>query len=165
MENTTPTHDMELYPFETFNILLEYEVNRSRRYKESLTFIHLAVETGASGVQAQHGAEIFAINALNLHLRETDIPCRQGNEFLVLMPLTDEKGGLVVCERLEKMFERESQIYKKVDFELTVFIGMATIPAEHSISSKRILENAEQALRHARKNQLTKTVLFSDMQK
>ncbi len=44
---------------------------------------------------------MFAINVLNLQVRETDIPCKKDNEFLVLLPSTDHKGGRIVCERLE----------------------------------------------------------------
>jgi len=35
-------HDIELYPPESFNILLDHEVNRSRRYGHPLTILHLA---------------------------------------------------------------------------------------------------------------------------
>ena len=162
MENKL-VHEIELYPLEKFNTLLDYEVNRSRRYGHPATLIHLAVETDDSGPEAQYGAENFAINALNVQLRETDIPCRQGNEFLVLMPSTDERGGRVVGERLEKLFHVESQIYDKVSFKLLVYIGMATLSGDRSISSGKLKDQASQALEHARKNQTSKTVFFTDI--
>ena len=171
MENT-PVHDIELYPYETFKVLLEHEVKRSRRYGSPLTLIHLAVETDASGefpqqaVHAQHGAEIFAINALNIQLRETDIPCRNGNEFLVLMPSTDDRGGRIVCERLEKLFHLEAQVYDKVSFTLFTYIGMATLTGDRSTTtSRKLLDNAAAALAYARKNQIQKTVIYSETDK
>lgn len=156
-------HEIELYPPETFNTLLEHEVHRSRRSGEPLTLIHLAVETDTSGEHAQYGAEVFAINALNVHLRETDIPSKKGNEFLALMPATDEKGGLIVCDRLAKLFHTEAQIYDKVSFKLYIFMGMVTLPGDRSLTSNQLLENASRALQHARENRITKTVLFSEM--
>jgi GGDEF domain-containing protein len=156
-------HEIELYSSDSFTTLLDHEVHRSRRNGDPLTLIHLAVETDTSGEHAQHGAEIFAINALNVHLRETDIPCKKGNEFLALMPATDEKGGRIVCERLEKLFSTEAQIYDKVSFKLFVFIAMATLPGDRSLTSRKILENASQALLHARENRITNTVIFSEM--
>jgi GGDEF domain-containing protein len=156
-------HEIELYPPDSFNTLLEHEVHRSRRNGEPLTLIHLAVETDTSGEHAQYGAEIFAINAFNVHLRETDIPCKKGNEFLALMPATNNKGGLIVCDRLSKLFNAESQIYDKVSFKLFVFIGMATLPGDRSLSGKNLLENASRALQHARENRTTDTVIFSEM--
>jgi diguanylate cyclase (GGDEF)-like protein len=156
-------HEIELYPFETFESLLNHEVRKSRRYGTPLTFIHLAVETDTSGPDAQHGAEVFAINALNVHLRDTDIPCRRGNEFLVFMPSTDEKGGRIVCERLEKLFYREAQVYDKVSFKLSAYIGLASNPGDRSLTSKKIMDEASQALQHARENRVTNTVVFSDI--
>lgn len=155
-------HEIELYPFEAFKTLLDHEVHRSRRDGTHISLIHLAVETDTSGPDAQYGAEVFTINALNVHLRDTDIPCRKGNEFYVLMPSTDEKGAHVVCERLEKLFRIESQIYDKVSFKLYAYIGMATLPGDRSITSQKIMDNASRALTHARENKIDRTVIYSE---
>jgi len=156
-------HEFELYPFDAFKTLLDHEVNRSRRYGSPLTMVHLIVETNSSPPDAQHGAEVFAINALNVHLRATDIPCRKGNEFLALMPSTDEQGGRIVCQRLEKLFQAEAQVYDKVSFKLSAFIGMASLPGDRSISGDRLMKNAAEALEHARAKQLINTVIHSEM--
>jgi diguanylate cyclase (GGDEF)-like protein len=155
-------HEIELYPYDTFKVLLDHEVNRARRYGTPITLIHLAVEADTSGPHAQYGAEVFAINMLNIQLRETDIPCRKGNEFLVLIPSTDEKGGRVVCERLEKLFHVESQIYDKVSFKLETFIGMTSHAGGRSISSRTLLENAEKALQTAREQKSMKAIIISE---
>lgn len=156
-------HEIELYPFDAFQTLMEHEVHRSRRYGSPLTLIHLAVEVDSGGADAQYGAEVFAINALNLQVRDTDIPCMQGNEFLVLMPSTDEKGARIVCERLENLFHVESQVYDKVSFKMSTYIGTATLPGDRSITSKKLMDNAALALKHARNNHLSKAVAFSDL--
>src|SRR5690349_15624524 len=127
MENRL-VHEIELYSFESFKTLLDHEVNRSRRYKNPLTLIHLAIETEPVTPQALHSAEMFVINMLDLHLRDTDIPCRKGNEFLVLMPATDMQGGRIATERLEKLLNVKPQMYDRVSFKLSAFIGMATLP-------------------------------------
>src|SRR5262245_10547338 len=98
------THEIELYPLESFKTILEHELHRSRRYKQPVTLIHIGVEADPNTPQTQHSAEVFAINVLNLQLRETDIPCKTGSEFIVLMPSTDQQGGRIACERLEKLF-------------------------------------------------------------
>jgi PleD family two-component response regulator len=163
MENTF-FHEIELYPHETFKTLLAHEVNRSRRYGSPLTLIHFAVETNDGGAHAQHSAEVFAVNVLNLQIRETDIPCKKDNEFLVLLPSTDQKGGRIVCGRLERLFNLETRVYNKVSFKMNVYIGMATLPGDRSISSKELMENASEALRYARENRLATTVIFSEIQ-
>ena len=162
MENVL-IHEIELYSFESFMTLLDHEVNRSRRYKSPLTLIHLAIETDPAGPQAQHSAEMFVINILDLHLRDTDIPCRKGIEFLVLMPATDLEGGRIACERLEKLLNVQPQMYDRVSFKLSAFIGMATLPGDRSMTSNLLIQNALKALGHARKNRIHTTVIFSEM--
>lgn len=156
-------HEIELYPPETFQTLLEHEVNMSRRYGKPLTLIHLIVEAEPSNPQTQHSAEVFTINVLNLQVRETDIPSKKENEFRVLMPSTDEIGGRVVCERLEKLFNVERQTYDRVSFKLSTYIGMATLPGDDSLTSMQLMRNAFQALQYARAEHTTKAVVFSDI--
>jgi predicted signal transduction protein with EAL and GGDEF domain len=160
---TSLDHDIELYPLESFKTLLDHEVNRSRRYGDPLTLLHLTFEMDPDNLETHHSAEVFAINILNLRLRETDIPCKKENEFLVLMPSTDEQGGRMACERLEKLLHIKREEYDRVSFQLSAFIGMATLHGDRSISSKTLLENASQALQYARANRLTSTVVFSEM--
>lgn len=162
MEKTLE-HEIELYPLASFKVLLDHEVNRSRRYKEPLTLIHLTLETEPDDPQAVHSAEVFTINILNLNLRDTDIPCKNGKEFLVLMPSTNDPGGRVACERLEQLFYAEPQTYDRVSFKLSAFIGMATASGERSLSSHKLLQNASEAMQYARTHRTNHTVIFSEM--
>ena len=109
-------HEIELYPYETFFALLEYESKRAKRYDDWTTLVHLSLDTKTDDEdqEPQHGAEIFAINVLNVQLRDVDIPCRVNNEFFILMPCTDELGAQIVCDRLEELFRLEAEVYKKV---------------------------------------------------
>src|SRR5690349_1309023 len=127
MENSLE-QKIELYPPESFKTLLHHEVNKSHRYGDSLTLVDMVVETDPPGEQAQHSAEVFIINALNIRLRNTDIPCKRGNEFLVLMPATAAPGARTACERLKKLMNTEPQAYDRVSFKLSVFIGLASLP-------------------------------------
>ncbi len=156
-------HEIELYPFETFKILLEYEIKRSKRYSEPVTLVHLSVETDNPGIEPQHGAEVFMINTLNVQLRDVDIPCRIDNEFLVLMPCTDEFGAKIVCSRLEELFRLEAEVYEKVSYKLNIHIGMNSLPSDRSLTSKRLMEGAFKAMKHARENHSRKTVVFSEI--
>jgi len=162
MESTL-IHEIELYPPEDFKILLDHEVNRSRRYRSPLTLIHLAIEAEPNQPSTQHGAEVFAINALNLQLRNTDIPCKRDDEFIILISSTDEQGGRVVCERLESLFNIQPQTYDRVSFRMAVFIGMASNPGDPSLSSNKLRQQASTAMQYARAHRLSKAVLFSEI--
>ncbi len=162
MENSF-AHEIELYSLESFQTLLDHEVHRSRRYKTPLTLIHLAIETEPDRPEIQHNAEMFAINILDVQLRDTDIPCRKGNEFLVLMPATDEAGGRIVCERLAKLFNVPHQTYDRVSFNMSVFVGMASLPGGSSLTASKLMQQASKAMQHARDHQLTNAVIFSEI--
>lgn len=156
-------HEIELYPPETFKSLLDHEVNKSRRYGDSLTLVDLVVEANPMTEQTQHGAEIFMINTLNLHLRETDIPCKKGNEFLILLPATSEQGARTTCERLKRLMVVEHQEYDRVSFEVMSFIGLAALPNDRSLPSNGLAQNAAKALQHARTHQIAKVISFSEI--
>lgn len=165
MENEL-VHEIELYSPETFRTLMEHEVNRSHRYGDSLTLIDLIVEADPAGAQNQHNAELLTIDALNVHLRKTDIPCKRGNEFLILMPATGTQGTRTACERIKKLMTINHQAGHEAAFQLRVWMGLATLPNEdRSVSSDRLAQNATQALQHARANQITSVVSFSDLSK
>ena len=162
MENAL-VHEIELYPPESFKTLLDHEVNRSRRYGDSLTLVDLVVETDPIDARAQHSAEVFTINVLNLHLRDTDIPCKKGNEFLILMPSTGAQGARIACERIKRLMNVEPQTYDRVSFKMSAFIGMATLPNDRSLSSNGLAQNAARALQHARANPLRSVVSYSEI--
>jgi diguanylate cyclase with GGDEF domain len=162
MKNTL-THEIELFSLESFKTLLDHEVNRSRRYKTPLALVHLAIETEPDRPEILYNAEMFAINILDVQMRDTDIPCRKGNEFLILMPATDEPGGRIVCERLANLFNAEHQTYDRVSFNMVVYVGMASIAGGEPLSSTKLLKQASSAMEHARDRRLTNAIIFSEI--
>lgn len=156
-------HEIELYLLETFKLLLEHEVRKSRRYRYALTLIRLAIEAEPNNPQTQHAAEMIAINALDSELRESDVPCLDGHEFFVLLPSTDEKGGRSACERLEKLLNTSDRTSDGVAFQASAFIGFVCTYGGPSLSSIKLREDACSAMEYARSNGFTKSVLFSEV--
>jgi hypothetical protein len=157
-------HEIELYPLEIFKTILEHEVRKSRRYRSPLTLIHIAVEAEPNSPQTQHAAEMIAINGLDAELRESDIPCRDGHEFLVLLPSTDEKGGRMACARLEKLLNASSETTDRVAFQVFAFIGLTCTCGGPSLSSIKMREDACTAMNHARTKRSSETVVFSKLE-
>ena len=162
MKNTL-THEIELFSLESFKTLSDHEVNRSRRYKTPLTLVHIAIETEPDRPEILYNAEMFAINILDVQLRDTDISCRKGSEFLILIPATDEPGGRIVCERLAGLFNAEHQTYDRISFNMVIFVGMASIAGGEQLSSTKLLKQASTAMEHARDRRLTNAVIFSEI--
>lgn len=156
-------HEIELYSLEKFKTLLEHEIRKSRRYKHSICFIHLAVEADPETPQSQHGAEMIAISALDTALRDTDIPCRHDHEFFVLLTSTDENGGRIACARLEKLLNVSAKTPEGFPFQMSAFMGLASIYDDLLLESTKLMEEASKAMNHARTNRLRKTVAFSEL--
>jgi predicted signal transduction protein with EAL and GGDEF domain len=155
-----PGHENGLYHPDMFKSLLTHEVNNSRRYGDSLTLVNLFVETDPAHPEARNDAELLIMNRLRLDLRDSDIACKQDNEFLILLPSTSTPGARTACERLkEKIMAEECA----AALTLSLFIGMASMPAHNPITSEQFAENAARALQYARANGLTSVVAFSDV--
>jgi GGDEF domain-containing protein len=157
-------HEIELYPLETFKTLLEHEVRNSRRYRYPLTLIHIMVEAELNRPQTQHAAEMIAISALDAELRESDIPCRDGHEFLVLLRSTDETGGRIACAGLEKLFSVGAETVDRVSFQISAFIGLTCTYGAPSLSSIKMREDACTAMEHARAQGSSETIVFSKLE-
>lgn len=158
------SHEIELYLLEVFNTLLEHEMRKSRRYEYPLSLVCISIEASPDSPQTRLAAEMVAINALDVELRDTDIPCRTGHEFLVLLPSTDVKGAHNACERLERALNTSAQTQDGAAFQVLAYIGLASLGDDLVVSAKKLLENAHRAMNHARATRSLTTVLFSSMQ-
>lgn len=160
----TLVHRIDLYPPQEFKTLLEHEVSRSHRYGDSLTLIHMMIETGPATPEHQHEAEALVIDALGSYLRHADVSCKQENEFLILLPATGVPGARTACERIKKMILARHAQTDKPGFQLQIFFGIAMLPNDdQSVTSTLLAQHAEQALQHARSNRITSVVNFSDV--
>jgi len=155
-----PGHENGLYHPDIFKSLLTHEVNNSRRYGDSLTLVYLFVETDPAHPETRNDAELLIMNRLRLDLRETDISCKRDNEFLILLPSTSTPGARTACERLKKKIAADDT---NATLNLSLFIGMASMPAHNSITSEEFAQNAARALQYARTNGLTSVVAYSDV--
>lgn len=154
-----PGHENGLYHPDVFKSLLAHQVNISRRYGDSLTLVDLFVEIDPAHPETWNEAEFIVMNRLRLDLREADISCKQDHEFLILLPSTSTPKARTACERLKKNISAE----EGAALHLSLFIGMASMPAHNSITSEEFLQNAERALQYARAHGLTSVVAFSEV--
>lgn len=156
-------HEIELYPLQNFKIILDHEVRKTRRYGHPLSLIHIAVQADPDTPVMQHGAEMAAINVLDVELRNSDLPCRDEHDFLVLLPSTDETGARKACERLEKSLNCTQENYEGIRFQVHAFIGLSSTNADPAASADGLMEQASTAMNQARRNNSSKTVVYSDL--
>lgn len=157
-------HKLDLCSPEEFRTILEHEVSRSHRYGDSLTLVHMMVEADPAKPEHQRDAYVSAVNALSLYLRHADVSCKKDTEFQILLPATGAPGARTACERVKKLMLVKHEQNRTPSFKLLAYFGVATLPNEdQSVTSAILAEHAEQALAHARSNQLTGVVSFSEL--
>jgi PleD family two-component response regulator len=87
------------YQFELFKKVLAIEIKRARRYQYPLSLLLAGLDGGA--VKGAAGAARGLADAVRRSIRDIDMPVTFSiDSLLVVMPHTDQKGAMVVGERI-----------------------------------------------------------------
>ncbi len=151
--NTQPNKSREtgLYDEQVFKVLVEYELSRAQRYPSPVTMLHISLNLGdAKPENAESIRKIFG-DILNTSLRISDIPAHYGEDFLVMMPSTDESGAQAAAGRLIARLKGTRSLANGNLFKFSIHIGIATHPGGRGTSADKLLGQAEAALQDARK--------------
>lgn len=154
----------ELYNRRYFEDSLQKEAERSERLNQPFTLISLDLDY-LKQINDTYGHNYgdIAIKAigkvLKRNARSIDIPARiGGEEFNLLLPGIDSKGGMIAAERIRAAIEAEK--LEKIG-KITASIGVATY-IEHTKSIDELLEIADQAMYRAKINGRNRVVLANE---
>jgi len=146
----------QVYSLRHFQLRLEEEVNRSRRYGQPVALLILDLDHfKAVNDRYGHPAGDVALREFGAHLRAelrgADVPCRYGGEeFGVILTNTDGPGALIVAERLRAAIEAASiDLGNGVAVTLTVSIGVASCPGD-AATVRELVARADQAMYRAK---------------
>lgn len=143
-----------LYNRRYFEEALNKEVIRTQRMNQPFTLIALDLDY-LKQINDKHGhafgdlAIKTVADVLKRNARSIDVAARMGGEeFNLLLPGVDSKGGLIAAERIRSAIEqcKLEQIGK-----ITASIGVATF-YEHTSKVDELLEIADQAMYTAKRN-------------
>ena len=144
----------ELYNRRYFNEELKKEADRAKRLNQPFTIISLDLDyLKKINDTFGHLAGDLAIKAIadvmKKNARSIDVPSRLGGEeFSILLPGIDSKGGMIAAERIRAAIENTEvpQIGK-----ITASIGVGTYP-EHSMNVDELVEMTDQAMYRSKIN-------------
>lgn len=92
--------------------------------------------------------ELSTVLSNNLRPGDFIARWRVGDEFLVILPATENKKALVVAERMRSAVEEASKAWK---FPVTISVGVASFPTKGKTTAE-LLKAAEEAAKFAKEN-------------
>jgi diguanylate cyclase (GGDEF)-like protein/putative nucleotidyltransferase with HDIG domain len=135
---------------------LNIEVKRCQRYKRPMAILMLDMDhfrecNENGGHQAGDKALRDVVQLLNMAVRSVDLVSRYGGEeFLVVLPETDEQGAWEAAERIRRLVEKHRFPCGK----LTASVGVAasTFQEGDSPNMEELIEHADRALYKAKQD-------------
>jgi len=155
----------QLINHKQFQSQLAKEMERSRRYKRSMSLLILDIDHFKS-FNDSYGHQVGDLvlreiaQCIKSALRTNDQAARYGGEeFAVIIPETDEQGALTTAERIRTKIE--SHVIQSGDNRLrvTISIGCAAYPI-HAADQQELIANADAALYHAKENGRNQSCLY-----
>lgn len=151
-----------------FDDRLPTEVNRARRYTQSMALVMFDIDHFKKFNDTYgHRAGDFVLSSLAQHvkksLRTQDIVCRYGGEeFTVIMPMTRGVDAAMVMSRIradlhDRVFYSP---YDKQDFNVRISIGISRHP-EDGMEADAIMRAADEALYEAKETGRDRVVLYN----
>lgn len=147
-----------LYNARHFGELLDYEMERARRYGNDLSVVFLDLDYFKQ-VNDQHGHLVGSRllheigQFLKNHMRRVNLAARYGgDEFVILLPSTPKSGATVMAEHLrnalgEALFSGGADLNLKV----TASFGIASFPTD-ARSKEDLLRKADSAMYYVKAN-------------
>ncbi len=144
------------------------EANRilelAKRYGEPLSLLMLDIDN-FKRINDEYGHDVGdeVIKALawiiKENVRSSDIPARiGGEEFAILLPKTDERGAVMVAERIRHGFRNSSVKVDGKDIWTTLSIGVALYEEGDDMNS--LLKKADEALYKAKRKGKDRVEVF-----
>lgn len=148
---------------ERFEDLLE----RAKRLRAPVSLLLCDVDH-FKGVNDTHGHPVGdrvlkkVAHVLRRATRRTDIPARYGGEeFAVVLDATDQKGALLLANRIREDVAAMLIQSEAGAFQVTMSVGVATYGVDGT-HRKELIENADQALYHAKRTGRNRVVSFCE---
>lgn len=150
----------------TFNSFLDREIDRSERYEHIFALMMLDVDN-LKQINDTHGhlvgsAMIRHTGTIIINvLRKTDIAARfGGDEFVLLLPETDQDDAIIVGERICRAIHTEAYQLNNYNITTSVSIGIATFPVNGS-TPEELISNADRALYRSKKSGKNRVSLYN----
>lgn len=156
----------QVYSRRYFLEKLDEEINRSKKFKISFSFLMVDVDNFKK-VNDNYGHLVGDVilrevsKSIKDSIRQIDFMGRYGGEELsVVLTETDRNEALVVAERIRQAVESNQITAYDESLKVTISIGISLFPA-HATEALMLIDKADQALYKAKQSGRNKVVLLS----
>jgi diguanylate cyclase (GGDEF)-like protein len=153
-----------LYTKHFFGMLFNHEITRTHRYPCPMVLLRIATRyNSATDDDKTENPTTSVARTLFHSVRQVDVSAQFGDDYLVLLPATDEKGGTIVGNRLLKRLRSDYPSQTGERLPVAIYIGMATHSGGPGASAEAILVQASEALEEARQRGSNALVNFREI--
>jgi GGDEF domain-containing protein len=152
-----------IYNYEIFEVIFNHELARSQRYISPLTLLHISVQVRDTSSGAKERAGVLMADLLNRSLRISDVPALINDDYLVLLPNTDEMSGGNLAERILINLKSSQNLTPEKLFRLSAYIGLTAHAGGPGTSSKLLLAEASVAVEEALVRQAHTFIAFASL--
>jgi len=145
-----------LFNMRTIYSRIDFELRRAKRYDRRVACVMMDIDHFKEVNDLNdHLFGSFVItelgNLIRNNIRDTDFAARYGgDEFLVVLTETSEKGSIVFTERLRDMIEKHEFTDGKNSIRRTCSFGIAISDPKDKVDAKDIVRKADHALYEAK---------------
>ena len=154
-----------LYNMRAFSTMLQRSFKQAVRYGHPLSVVmidsdNLKQVNDAHGHEAGNRLLQHLVRCIREQLRGSDVMARfGGDEFILLLPETNNKGALEMSERIRKAVELSRFSVREGDTNVTASLGIASYP-EDGGNLDVILEKADKAMYRAKQKGRNRVVSY-----
>ncbi len=156
-----------IYNMRAFSAMLHRAFRQAVRYGHALSVVMIDSDN-LKQINDKHGHESgnrllqHLVRDIREQLRGSDVMARfGGDEFIVLLPETGNKGALETAERIRKAIENSRFDVRTGDTRITVSVGVASYP-EDGGNLDVILEKADKAMYRAKERGRNKVIAYTE---
>ncbi len=141
----------KLYVHRYFQLLLEKEIERSRRYNRPLALVMIDIDNFKLFNDTYGhpvGDEVLkgVARILREKIRSVDMAARYGGEeFVLILPETDAAQALSVCEKVRRWVEEMRIPHHGNHLQVTISLGVSMFP-DHALDKQGLITSADEAL-------------------
>lgn len=145
-----------LYNRRYFLQILEYELNRAKRYRQPLSLVFIDLDhfkeindtfghsTGDQFLK-QTAQKLFSL------FRTTDLLARYaGDEFVAVLPATPSEGAVILAKRIQEAMSQYQVMVRGKTLSVSVSVGVDTFENEEGVGIATFIDRADKAMYEAK---------------